>query len=47
MGSSAAVAGPLAARFRASVILPNICSYRLIKNIPRMLRYRPACNGGR
>ncbi len=47
MGSSAAVAGPLAARFRASGVSSNIRSYHLIKNIPRMIRYRPACNGGR
>ncbi len=33
--------------FRPLVMAIDICSYHLIKNILCMIRYRPACNGGR
>lgn len=50
MGSWTAVSGLPAAPGSAPLPLAisiKICSYHLIKNIPFMIRYRPACNRGR
>ena len=49
VGSSLAAPGLSVPRVRLTptVISIKICSYHLIKNIPFMIRYRPACNGGR
>lgn len=39
--------GPAPARRVGSGVSVHVCSYRLIKSMPVMIRYRPSCNGGR
>ncbi|GHA53932.1 hypothetical protein GCM10010330_01470 [Streptomyces tendae] len=53
VGSSVAASAPSVLRVRLLffsgplAMSLEICSYHLIKNIPFMIRYRPACNRGR